>query len=81
VAERSSIWPLPESAPRETALEIEWAGTGERLTVRRGETTARLSATPGELLLFLFGRQAATRVQVSGPAEAVAAVHRTHFGM
>jgi uncharacterized protein (TIGR03085 family) len=66
---------------RETALEIEWAGTGERLTVRHGETTARLSATPGELLLFLFGRQAATRVQVSGPAEAVAAVHRTHFGM
>ena len=66
---------------RETALEIEWAGTGERLTVRHGEPTARLSATPGELLLFVFGRQAAAQVQVSGPAEAVAAVHRTHFGM
>ncbi len=65
----------------ETGLEIEWAGTGEPCAVRQGKRTARLSGTPGELLLYVFGRQAAAQVEVSGPAEAVAAIHRTHFGM
>jgi uncharacterized protein (TIGR03085 family) len=62
-------------------LEIEWAGSDERLTVRPGEPTARLSGAPGELLLYVFGRQAAAQVEVSGPPDAVAAVRRTHFGM
>jgi uncharacterized protein (TIGR03085 family) len=62
-------------------LEIEHAGTFERVTVRPGEPTARLTGPPGELLLYLFGRQAAADVEVSGPPEAVALVHRTHFGM
>jgi uncharacterized protein (TIGR03085 family) len=66
---------------RDTGLEIEWAGTSERLRVRRGEPTARLSGLPGELLLYFFGRQGAARVEVTGPADAVAAVHRTQFGM
>ena len=62
-------------------LEIEWAGTDERVTVRPGEPTAGLSGAPGELLLYVFGRQDAAQVEVSGPPEAVAAVRRTHFGM
>jgi uncharacterized protein (TIGR03085 family) len=62
-------------------LEIEWAGTDQRVTVRPGEPTARLSGAPGELLLYVFGRQDAAQVEVSGPPEAVAAVRRTHFGM
>jgi len=62
-------------------LEMELAGTGERMTVRPGPATARLSGLPGELLLYLFGRQAAAQVELSGPPEAVAAVRRTHFGM
>lgn len=66
---------------RKVGLEIRWAGTNEQMTVRRAEPTARLSGSPGELLLYLFGRQAAARVEVTGPAEAVATVHRTHFGM
>lgn len=66
---------------RGVGLEIEWAGMGEPLTVRQGKPTARLSGTPGELLLFLFGRQGAAHVDVSGTVEAMAAVHRTHFGM
>ena len=66
---------------RGAGLEIEWAGTNERRSVRRGEPTARLSGPPGELLLFLFGRQSAAHVDVTGPSDAVSAVHRTHFGM
>jgi uncharacterized protein (TIGR03085 family) len=66
---------------RDAGLELEWAGTSERLTVRSGEPTARLSGLPGEVLLYLFGRQRAAQVEVTGPADAVAAVHHTHFGM
>ena len=66
---------------RDAGLEVEWAGTSERRKVRPGEPTARLSGPPGELLLHLFARQGAAHVEVTGPAEAVAAVQRTHFGM
>ena len=66
---------------RDAGLELEWAGTCERLKVRPGDPTVRLTGPPGELLLYVFGRQRAAQVEVSGPAEAVAAVQRTHFGM
>jgi uncharacterized protein (TIGR03085 family) len=66
---------------RDVGLEMEWVGTSERVTVRHGEPTARLTGLPGELLLYIFGRQSAAQVEATGPAEAVAAVHRTHFGM
>ncbi|MGA8543729.1 MAG: TIGR03085 family metal-binding protein [Mycobacterium sp.] len=66
---------------REVGLEICWAGTDERITVRKAEPTARLSGPPGELLLFVFGRQAVAQVAVTGPAEAVATVRHTNFGM
>ena len=64
-----------------SGLEIEWAGTSERVTVRPGEPTARISGPPGEILLYVFGREAAAQIEVSGPPQAVAAVRRTHFGM
>ena len=66
---------------RDAGLEVEWSGTSEQLRVRRGEPTARLNGLPGELLLYVFGRQGAAHVEVTGPAEAVAAVHATQFGM
>ena len=66
---------------RGAGLEIVWAGTDERVTVRKAEPSARLSGSPGELLLYVFGRQAAAQVQLLGPAQAVATVRDTHFGM
>lgn len=66
---------------RQVGLEIGWAGTDEQLTVRAGEPVVRLTGSPGELLLYVFGRQAAARVDVTGPAEAAATVQRTRFGM
>lgn len=62
-------------------LGIAWAGTPQRITVRTGELTAQLTGPPGELLLYLFGRQAAARVAVTGPPAAVAAIHNGRFGM
>jgi hypothetical protein len=64
-----------------SGLEIAWSGSDERVSVRPGEPTAVLSGPPGELLLYLFGRQATAQVEVSGPPQAVAALRRTHFGM
>jgi uncharacterized protein (TIGR03085 family) len=66
---------------RGVGLELEWTGTNERVRARRGEPTARLAGSPGELLLFLFGRRAAAEVAVTGEPVAVAAVHETSFGM
>lgn len=62
-------------------LEIRWAGTNERVMAVAGDPAAVLTGEPGELLLYVFGRRAAAQVEVNGPPDAVAAVHRTRFGM
>ena len=66
---------------RGVGLELEWVGTTHILRAHRGTPTARLAGPPGEVLLYLFGRQGAARVEVSGPREAVEAVERVRFGM
>jgi uncharacterized protein (TIGR03085 family) len=62
-------------------LELRWAGTARAVRARRGEPIARITGSPGELLLYLFGRQDAAQVEVSGPDTAIDAVRRTGFGM
>jgi uncharacterized protein (TIGR03085 family) len=82
------LWRNVGQAPRFLArrlrgagLELRWAETAETVRARRGEPSACITGSPGELLLYLFGRQSAARVEVSGPAAAVDAVHRARFGM
>ncbi len=83
-----ALWRNVSGAPRFLArrlrgagLELHWAGTTKTIRARRGEPTARITGPPGELLLYLFGRQDAAQVEVSGPAAAVDAVRRARFGM
>jgi uncharacterized protein (TIGR03085 family) len=66
---------------RGAGLELRWAGTAKTVRVRRREPRALLTGSPGELLLYLFGRRAAAQVEVGGPAAAVAALQRAPFGM
>jgi uncharacterized protein (TIGR03085 family) len=66
---------------RGVGLELAWLGTARVVQARRGPPTARVTAPPGELLLYLFGRRDAANVEVSGPREAVEAVERVRFGM
>jgi uncharacterized protein (TIGR03085 family) len=66
---------------RGVGLELEWTGTNERVRARRGEPVARLAGSPGELLLYLFGRRTVADVVLTGEPGAVAAVHETSFGM
>jgi uncharacterized protein (TIGR03085 family) len=66
---------------RGAGLELQWAGTARTVRARRGEPTARIAGPPGELLLYLFGRQDAAKVEVNGPVVAVEAVRRARFGI
>jgi uncharacterized protein (TIGR03085 family) len=66
---------------RGAGLELQWAGTARTVRARRGNPAARVAGPPGELLLYLFGRQDAAHVEVSGPAAAVEAVRRARFGV
>jgi uncharacterized protein (TIGR03085 family) len=75
-----AAWLLARRLPG-VGLELEWAGTRERVRARRGEPRARLVGRPGELLLYLFGRQAVAEVEVAGEPAAIAAVLETTFGM
>jgi uncharacterized protein (TIGR03085 family) len=62
-------------------LELQWAGTAQIVRARRGEPAVRIAGPPGELLIYLFGRQSAAHVEVSGPDSAMEAVRRARFGM
>jgi len=84
----AALWRNVSRAPwflarrlRGAGLELDWAGTAHTVRARRGEPTVRIAGLPGELLLYLFGRQRAAQVEVSGPADAVKAVRRARFGM
>jgi uncharacterized protein (TIGR03085 family) len=66
---------------RGAGLELQWAGTTHTVRARRGEPVARLAGPPGELLLYLFGRQRAAQVELSGTDAAIEAVQHARFGM
>ena len=66
---------------RGAGLVLQWAGTNTTVQARPGEPTARIAGPPGELLLYLFGRQDAAKVEVDGSAAAVDVVRRARFGM
>ena len=66
---------------RGAGLELAWVGTSRVVRARRGTPAARVTGEPGELLLYLFGRRGAAKVELTGPVEAVETVERARFGM
>ena len=54
---------------------------GERLVAKKGEPSVTASGPVGELILFLFGRQAHSQVDLDGPADLVEAVRTAPFGV
>jgi uncharacterized protein (TIGR03085 family) len=66
---------------RGAGLVVRWAGTDQRRTLRRSRVAATVSGPPGEILLFLFGRQDAADVDVTGCEAALAALNSAHLGM
>lgn len=56
----------------------------ERIVAKKageGEATVTVSGPVGELIMWIFGRQAHARVSFDGPAEAVEALQNTTFGI
>lgn len=83
-----ALWKNIQLAPwfltrrlRGAGLELHWAGAVKTLTARRGQPIARITGPPGELLLYLFGRQRAAHVELDGSPAAVEAVRHARFGM
>lgn len=62
------------------ALTVEAPGHGQVRTGRGGERV-HLRGDPGELLLFLSGRQAAAQVELSGPSAPVDRLRQTRLGI
>jgi uncharacterized protein (TIGR03085 family) len=50
-------------------------------TLRKGSPTVDIAGDIGEIVLYLYGRSAHARVELTGPAESVAAVSATRFGV
>jgi uncharacterized protein (TIGR03085 family) len=68
------------------ALTVQAPGHGELRTGRSGETgetgdPVRLAADPGELALFLTGRQAAARVTLTGPERLTGKLATARLGL
>ncbi|MFU8872582.1 TIGR03085 family metal-binding protein [Micromonospora sp. SL4-19] len=61
-------------------LLIQAPGYGER-TVGRGGERLRMVGAPGELVLFLSGRQRVARVQVDGPAAPARRLRAASLGL
>jgi hypothetical protein len=59
---------------------LEAPGYGER-TVGAGGERVQVIGPPGELAMFLSGRQRAARVEVDGPPETVARLRAADLGM
>ena len=61
------------SAP--AGVVLAWGD--QRLTAHRGEQMVTVSGPPGEILLYAFGRQAQSRIDLAGPNAAVEALRAT----
>jgi uncharacterized protein (TIGR03085 family) len=61
-------------------VRVESPGHGQ-FTVGDGEPAATLTGDPGELVLFLFGRQGAARVELTGDPDLVARLNGARFGV
>ncbi|MCM0676751.1 TIGR03085 family metal-binding protein [Micromonospora phytophila] len=82
----AALWkrsaPLARLALRRFPADVfvQAPGYGE-LSVGRGGEPVRVVGAPGELALFLSGRQRVSRVQVDGPSALVDRLRRADLGM
>lgn len=83
----AALWPLVRRMAPMTVRRVKGAGValaapghGE-VAARGAGPSARVEGGPQELLLFLNGRRSAAQVDVTGPEEALAAVHAAKLGI
>ncbi len=66
---------------RHCGLELRNASTQETFRARRGTAPARVAGEPGELLLYLFGRQGVAHVELDGPPSSLERVRTAKLGL
>jgi predicted lipid carrier protein YhbT len=54
---------------------------GPLVLAKKGEPTVTVTGEVGELIMFVYGRQDHSSVELSGPDELVQAVKSTAFGV
>jgi uncharacterized protein (TIGR03085 family) len=54
--------------------------TARQATLKKGEPAVTVSGPVGELVMFSFGRQAKSRVELKGPDELLESVRSAHLG-
>lgn len=73
---------LTRKAPAGVTLVVtDGPDSPTTIVAHEGDPTVTVSGPIGELVLFVYGRQAKTNVGVDGPAEAVAAIRTASFGI
>lgn len=77
---RGGAWYLTRRL-RGAGLDIRNALTGQTVRARRGATTVRITGEPGELLLYLFGRQAVAEVEFDGATAAIGLLKTARIGL
>jgi uncharacterized protein (TIGR03085 family) len=70
---------LARRAP--SGLTLAPADDGEPIVAKTGEPMVTLTGPPGEIVLFLYGRQSVARVDLTGPDDAVAATRAASYGL
>ena len=83
----AALWPLlRRTAPmmlrrvKGAGVALSAPGYGE-VPARGTGPSARIEGSPQELVLFLFGRRSAARVEITGPDDAVAALADASLGI
>ncbi len=66
---------------RGCGLELHHASTQESFCARRGEDPVKVTGEPGELLLYVFGRQQVADIQLDGPPSSLDVLRGTHLGL
>ena len=77
---RGGAWYLTRRL-RGTGLDVRNALTGQTVRARRGRASVLVTGEPGELLLYLFGRQAVAEVELDGPATAIQVLKTARIGL
>jgi uncharacterized protein (TIGR03085 family) len=85
-AHERALWALIPASARlalrrfPAGVRIEAPGHGQG-RAGRGEPVVTVTGPPGELALFLSGRQPAARVEVTGPDELTGKLRQAHLGV
>ena len=67
--------------PAGVPVAIRWEETGVEITLRRGDKPVMVTGDPGEITLFLFGRDQVSGLAFDGPPPHVTRLRHAGLGI